>query len=766
MMRGSALYSTIRILALVIFGCSITRAQVNVLTANGSNSRTNANLQEAQLSPTSVSPSTFGKIGTFPVDGQVYSQALYVSSLSMVPGRPPQNVLFVSTMHNSVYAYDADSGSSITLLWHVNLGPSVPSTLLFGPYGDAAGEVGILGTGAIDLQRGVLYVVSDTFQNGAPVLSLHALDLQSGAEKLNGPVAITAVAPGTVDGTGEVQFDPRQHIQRPGLLLANNAVYVAFGSHGDQAPWHGWLMSYDASNLTRQLGVFLTTPSGQGGSIWQSGRGLAADDQGNVYAMAANGEYDGLQNFSQTFLKLSGAAAVRAASFTPTDWKSMSDNDMDLSAGPALIPGANTLIGADKLGDLYILDTDSMALSGSVNSESGQTAFSVAQFSIFNFAVWSRTGNTYVYVQGEGEGVKCFQLTGAGFDTSPISTASAPVRYGRVGMTISANGDRSGTGILWETTGDYNDGSAPGMLHAFDASNLANELWNSQMNPDRDAMGDVAKFVSPTVVNGKVYVPTFSKTVVVYGPLGPNGDGGVITQPAIGAVANAASYAKDSLSPGELVAIFGSNLGPANPAGLQLDPNGLVATRLANTRVLFDGVPGPMESAGANQVNAIVPFGLSSPSTQVQVEYQGRLSDPFSMTVTPSSPGIFAADDSGGGQGLILNQDGTMNAADNPSTAGSVIVLYATGAGQLSPAGQDGTVVTADSLPPPALPVSAMVGGQAAKVLYAGGAPGTVEGIIQVNLQIPAGALSGPSVPVVLRIGDRTSQPGLTLALR
>jgi hypothetical protein len=524
------LYSIIRVLSLVVLGSLTSHAQVNVLTANGSNERANANLQETQLAPATVTSSTFGKIGTFSVDGQVYAQPLYVSAQSM-PGGGGQNVLFVSTMHNSVYAYNADSMWPPTVLWHVNLGPSVPSTMLFGPNGDAAGEVGILGTGAIDLQRGVLYVVSDILQQGHPVPYLHALDLKTGEERLNGPVAITAAVT-TAGSPGTVPFDPQQHIQRPGLLLANDAIYVAFGSHGDQAPWHGWLMSYDASNLRQQMGVFLATPSGNGGSIWQSGHGLAADDQGNVYAITANGDYDGFQNFGQSFLKLAGAAPLRVASYTPDDWKSMSDNDFDLSAGPALIPGAHMVIGADKLGNLYLLDTDSMALSGSANSESGQNAFSVAQFSIFNFAVWSRTGSTYVYVQGEEEGVKCFQLTSAGFDTSPVSMASSAVRFGRIGMTISANGDQSDSGILWETTGNYNDASARGTLHAFDASNLANELWNSDMNPDSDGMGAVAKFVNPTVVNGKVFVPTFSKTVVVYGLLGVNGG----TTPVIGAV--------------------------------------------------------------------------------------------------------------------------------------------------------------------------------------------------------------------------------------
>jgi uncharacterized protein (TIGR03437 family) len=738
----------LRTCSLILLGSLPGFAQINVLMANGDKERSNASLQETQLAPATVTPAGFGKLGAFPVDGQTYAQALYVSGLA-IPGKGAQNVVFLATTHNSVYAYNADSMAPVTMLWHVNLGPSVPSSVLYGPYGDIATEVGILGTGAIDLQRGVLYVVSEVLERGAPMFYLHALDLKSGEERLNGPVAITAAVT-TAGSPGNVQFDPQQHIQRPGLLLANNAVYIGFGSHGDSPPWHGWLMSYDASNLTRQLGVYLSTTTGQGGSIWQSGRGPAADDQGNLYAITGNGDYDGVQNFSQSFLKLAGAAPVRVASFTPADWKSMSDNDMDLSAGPALIHGTHTIIGADKIGNLYIVNGDSMGPAGSASSNRAQSVFPVSQDSIFNFAVWSQPGKAYVYVQGEGEGVKCFQVTGSGFQTSPVSVASGTVDYGRIGMTISANGAQNGTGILWETTGDYNDVSAPGTLHAYDASNLAIELWNSGKNPDRDGMGAVAKFVNPTVANGKVYVPTFSNTVVVYGLISQESQ---VTRPVIQTVANAASYSQDSVAPGELVAIFGSNLGPANPTPLQLDPAGSVATNLAHTRVLFDGVPGPIESTSANQVNAIVPFGLSSPSTAVQVEYQGQVSDPFSIALAPSSPGIFSMNGTGGGQGLILNQDGT------------VIVFYGTGAGQISPAGPDGAVVTAGSLPQPILSVSAEVGGQPAQVLYAGGSPGFIEGIIQVNLKIPDRAPTGPSVPVVFQVGDQTSQPGLTIAL-
>src|ERR1035437_9923528 len=307
----------------VMMLCSVlSHAQVNILTANGNNDRNNSNLQETQLSPATVTASAFGKLGVFPVDGQVYSQPLVVSGLS-IPGKGTHNVVFVTTMHNSVYAFDADAMSPVSTLWQVNLGPSVPASLLYGsPWGgDISNEAGILSTGVIDLQRGVLYVAADVLQYGAPVFYLHALDLATGAERLNGPVALTASVPGTgsearPDGT--VPFDPMQHIQRPGLLLANNSVYVSFGSHGDQDPYHGWMLGYDASDVSRQLGVYISTRDGNAGSFWQSGRGPAADELGNIYAVTANGDYDGIRNFSQSFLKLPAKGSAPLDWFTPS----------------------------------------------------------------------------------------------------------------------------------------------------------------------------------------------------------------------------------------------------------------------------------------------------------------------------------------------------------------------------------------------------------------------------------------------------------------
>ena len=495
----------------------LSHAQVNVLTGNGNNDRTNANLQELWLSTATVRSSAFGKLGVFPVDGQVYAQPLYVSGLS-ISGAGTHNVVFVSTMHNSVYAFDADAMSPVSVLWQVNLGTSVPAPLLFGQYGDIAFEVGILSTGVIDLQRGVLYVVAHTLDGVAPAFYLHALDLATGAERLNGPVPLTASVPGTGSGAladGTLSLDPRQHIQRPGLLLANDSVYIGFGSHGDQDPYHGWLLRYDASDLGRPLSAYVSTPNGNGGSFWQSGRGPAADQLGSIYAVTGNGDYDGIHNFGESFVKVSAQGSTILDSFTPANWKSMSDNDFDLSAGPALITGTHTLIGADKAGDLYVLNGDAMSQPG------GALIIAASGGSIFNFAVWSRSAGALVYTQGQREPVKCFQVTGNTASPHAVSTAAKSVQFSRIGMTISANGDQEGSGILWETTGDYNAGNTPGTLHAYDASNLENELWNSDMNSARDQMPPVTKFVPPTVANGKVFVPSSASVVTVYGMLPP-----------------------------------------------------------------------------------------------------------------------------------------------------------------------------------------------------------------------------------------------------
>ena len=502
-------------------------APVNVLTANFGAGRTNANLEETQLTPANIGKGRLGKLGVFPVDGQVFAQPLYVSDVT-IPGQGPRNVLFIATEHNSVYAYDADTAASPALLWCRNLGPSVSSSLFTqndgSPYSDIAPEIGITSTGTIDLDAGVWYVVAEIMEKHGPIFRLHALDLATGQERMNGPVRIHAEVAGTgaAADSGRIRFDPVQHIQRPGLLLLNGSVYAGFGSHADTGAWHGWVVGYSASDLTVRTAVFQATPAGQGGAIWQSGRGLVADDAGGIYVMTGNGDYDGVLNFGESFVKLSGDGPQVVDWYTPQNWQDLSENDYDLSAGPALIPGSHTLVGGDKAGNLYLIDGDWM---GQLDDGTSPTqVFQAVNGWIFNFALWGREDAAYVYVQEKSGPLKCYRAAGGRFDPTPVSV-STTTGTARVGMTLSANGGQPGTGVLWETTGGYADPSTPGVLHAFDASDLSIELWNSAMD-SRDALNGFVKFVGPTVVNGKVFVAS-TDSVVAYGLLTASGQAGM-----------------------------------------------------------------------------------------------------------------------------------------------------------------------------------------------------------------------------------------------
>ncbi len=508
----------LRAALLLFFSWAAIVAQTNVLTANYGNERTNANLQETQLTTSNIAVGGFEKIGNLAVDGQIYAQPLYVSQLTF-PNRGLFNVVYTVTQHNSVYAYDADSAGAPNLLWHVNLGPSVPASTFGADYTDVSPEIGILSTPVIDLQGGAIYVTAATLEQGSVVYRLHALDLVTGQEKFNGPALIQASIAGTGEGGstgGQIPFDPMWHIQRPGLLLANGSVYVAFGSHGDAGPWHGWMVSYKASDLSTQNAMFMASPNGWGGSFWQSGFGLTSDESGNIYAISGNGSYDGQTEFSESILKFSGDLTL-AGWATPPNWSMLANNDYDLSAGPALIPGTHQIVAGDKYGELYLVYADALAPLQGGNSGNAQIIQGVEWGGIFNFALWPTPSGTFVYVQEQGSSIKAYQITG-GLSANVVSE-SAPTGAAMpfVGMSISANGSQTGTGVLWETTGNRSDPTLPATLHAFDAADLTNELWNSDMTGGQDSVGMFAKFANPTVVNGKVFVPTWSGALAVYG---------------------------------------------------------------------------------------------------------------------------------------------------------------------------------------------------------------------------------------------------------
>ncbi|HEV2687537.1 MAG TPA: hypothetical protein VGV35_03255 [Bryobacteraceae bacterium] len=737
-------------LAALLFA-SLAFAQPNVLTSNYDNQRTNANLQETTLNASNVNTANFGRLGAFPVDGQIYAQPLYVGGVQ-VTGKGPHNVIFVATMHNSVYAIDADATQSNVALWQMNLGTSVPSSVL--NFYDAVPEVGILSTPVIDLSRQAIYVVAETLDNGAPMFLLHALSLADGREILNGPVAIGANIAGNTDGSsgGVLPFDATWHLQRPGLALANGTVYLAFGSHADAGLFHGWMMGYDASNLKRQVAVFNSSPNAWGGSIWQSGRAPAIDESGNLYVVTGNGEFDGASSFGESILKLSASLSLNDY-FTPDIWMQMREDDEDFSTGVILIPNTDLAVAGSKAGMLHLVHRNGMGHLGSGNSSSVKTG----DFAIFSMALWNSPNGPLVYVQNSFSPLQAYRIAGGAIDATPQSQTTSAYQTMFAGIAVSSDG--SAGGIVWETTGDTQKAQVPGTLHAFDASDLSIELWNSDMSA-LDTLGRFAKFVAPTVVNGRVYVPTFSNSLAIYGLL-PGGQP-VNTPTEIAGIVNGASFTGDAVSPGELIAIFGYNIGPAQLANAQFDATGHVTTTLSDTQVFFDGIAAPVLYTSSNQAGVIVPFGVAGPQTQVEVRYQGQVSFPIMIPVVQATPAIFSLDGTGGGPGAIVNQDGNLNSGGAPAGRGSIVLLYATGLGQMNPAADDGQIVSAAPFPMPLLPVQVFIDGQPAEVLYAGAAPDMVQGVLQINVRIPDAASSG-EVHVVVRAGDYSSPNTVTL---
>jgi uncharacterized protein (TIGR03437 family) len=741
--------------------CSQAQNLVNVLTGNYDIQRTNANLQETILNPSSVNSNNFGKIGTFPVDGQMYAQPLYVSGVQ-ITGGGTSNVVYVVTMHNSVYAIDADAPQSTQPLWQVNLGPSVPSSLL--DFSDVLPETGILSTPVIDLSKQAIYVVADTLVNGGPVFYIHALSLADGHEMFSGPAVISATVQGNGAASyfGTIQFDPTLHLQRPALALSNGVVYVCFGSHADGGNYHGWVFGYDTSNLQSQVSVINLSPNGIGAAVWQSARGPAIDQSGNLYIASGNGDFDGVSNFGESVIKLSSDLKILDY-YTPNEWAALNENDWDLgSTGVILIPDTSLVLTGAKSGLLYLINGP-MGHLGPDNTPTVQSV-QVNQWGMFDFALWNNSNGPIVYEYEPFGILQAFRIVNGTIQATALSQNVPSISSQYAGIVVSANGGTDGTGIVWETTGDYSSPLVPGTLHALDASDISNELWNSNMVPERDTLGRFAKFVAPTVVNGRVYAPTFSNNLAIYGLLtnGSSASG----PPQVTAVANGASFLAAAVSPGEVLAIFGANLGPAQFTNLQMSAGGQVSDVLANTQISFDGVSAPMLYTSANQLGAIVPFGTAGPTTQVVVSSQGQSSSPLTIPVLPATPALFSLDGTGGGPGSILNQDGSPNSSGNPAARGSVVVLYGTGAGQTNPAGQDGAISGSLPLPAPNLPVTVFIDTQPAEVLYAGAAPGMVQGVIQINARVPAAASTGATITVMFAVGNYSSPNTVTLAVQ
>jgi len=485
-----------------------------------------ATLNETSLTTSNVTPASFGLVFKLPVNDVIFAQPLYVPNV-LIKGTS-HNVVYVATMSDTLYAFDADIGGAA--LWVTNLAtfenalPVPMAQFAYSGNRSVGGNLGILSTPVIDLSTNTLYAVAATLESNSIVYRLHAIDITTGVPRTGSGVVIAG-------SYGSLTFGSRSLWQRPSLVLSGNHIVFGFGSLEAEStanPYVGWVMAYDKTSLA-QTGIYATVTTGNGGGgVWQSGRPPAVDASGFVYVFTGNaygGGYDGVGDFSETVLKLDPANGLKRVDwFTPSNWANMDVGDLDLSSsGPLLVPGTNLLIAGGKTGVMYVLNTANLGHYTSTDTGALQkiSAAPLRGGPVY----WQRSsagGGALLYEWGAHDAVKAFPFNGTTFATTPSAQGTVTNQNPPGGiLTLSANGETAGSGVLWATvavSGDsFDNPPVPGELYAFDASNVANELWNSSMNAARDSFGNLAKYVPPLVANGKVYVATWSNQVAVYG---------------------------------------------------------------------------------------------------------------------------------------------------------------------------------------------------------------------------------------------------------
>jgi hypothetical protein len=501
---------------------------IDVVTYHYDNMRTGQNVNEMTLTPANVTVSTFGKLGEFAVDGLVDAQPLLLSNLA-IPGVGSKNVLYVVTEHDSIYAFDADSitASGGTALWHVSALLSGETTSDDRGCTQVTPEIGITSTPVIDRSRNAIYVVAMSKDStGNYHQRIHALNLTTGNELFGGPVEVQASYPGTGDNSsgGSVVFDPKQYKERASLLELNGTIYTMWSSHCDHRPYTSWIISYNADTLA-QANILNLVPNGSEGAIWMSGAAPATDASGNIYMIVANGDFDTTLNSQgfptngncgNCFVKITSTAPLTLLDyFTPLNTVSESDSDTDFGSGgelllPDVVDGnGNTrhlAVGSGKDANIYVVDRDNMG------------KFSGTADNIYQLITGQLSGGVYskpsyfngtVYYGASGDAVKAFPIVNGQLAMFPSSRSGHTFGYPGATPSISASGTTNS--IVWAV-----ENSSPAVLHAYDATNLSNELYNStQASGGKDNFSK-NKFITPMVANGRVYVGT-SSSVAVFG---------------------------------------------------------------------------------------------------------------------------------------------------------------------------------------------------------------------------------------------------------
>lgn len=471
-------------------------AVITVSTAQYNNARSGENTSETGITPANIS--SLVKVGQYVLDGALYGQPLYIPGLIVNGGT--YNVVIMATMNNTVYALDADAPGAAPL-WSTNFGVAWSS------YNDNGGEyhqaIGILSTPVVDVSASRVYVVTC---NNTPTYTLRKLNLLTGVQVASIAISGSVSGTGADSSAGSVPFVPAEQTQRSALTLANGNVYVGFGSLREDINWHGWVFSYDAATLTQQA-ILNLTPNGLGGGLWGSAGGIAVDGSGNLYFATGNGDWDGTANFSQSIVKTNGSLVIQDW-FTPSNESSTSGVDADVaSARVMLIPSTSLLTFASKDGRAWVLSTSSMGhLQG--------TGTAPQVFTIQSITAGQNTGvyggvffNGVGYFPITGNPLYAFSFSGSTFTTTPLAVTSPSFAQ----MAMSASSDSGSDGILWCATVNASPflTKRPVILRALDPSTLT-ELWNS------GTIGNYAKFASPTIANGRVYVPSNDGNLVVF----------------------------------------------------------------------------------------------------------------------------------------------------------------------------------------------------------------------------------------------------------
>ena len=666
-MRSLGPYSA-KSVFLVLLLSFFASAQVSVLTQRYDSARDGVNANETVLTVANVNTTTFGKLFSLPADGRVFAQPLYVPNVS-IPGNGVHNVMYVATQHDTVYAYDAD-GIQIQPLWTVNLASSscasgwtctsVPASADPNTT-DVLPEVGITSTPVIDPSTDSIYLVAKTQEvSGSTtnfVYRLHALNLATGAEQSNSPVIIQGQVPGSgsPNSGGSLVFSPYYSLQRPGLVLVNNVVYIAFGAWGDNNTWHGWVFGYDESSLA-QTAVFSVTPNGSEGEggIWMHGSGLGADSSGNLFFSTGNGGFDGISNYGDSYLKLATPGLNVADYFTPFNQSTLDAGDLDVaSGGVMLLPDSagtvqypHILIGCGKNGAIYVVDRDNM---GQFNS-SNDSQIIQELLNVIGGTTVSNNSSTYVqncfsspaywqgrvYWGGINDPLKAFNFTNGLMSASAVSKSSLVYPFPGASPVVSSNG--STQGIVWTLENHGTEGQdatgTTAVLHAYDATNLATELYNSSQVTS-DSAGAPVKFTMPVVANGRVFVGTQS-AVSVYGLFSSMTQAVAPTlSPGSGTFSNAVSVSITESSPGTTVYYTTDGSIPSTSSSVYSGP--LILT--SNTTLSAMAVGGGFRTSPVTVDNYVVTGGTSG-AAFVQGNYAVPQSQQSTVSVAYLKPQV------------------------------------------------------------------------------------------------------------------------------